>query len=128
MEKFVWNEAQFGIGHKQIDQQHRKLMEMVNTLIELSRETRVDEAQYLLTLIELDEYIHQHFSTEEQLMKMVNYPDLAAHQAQHIALSDRASELIVRHDINQLNQAVTFLKQWLNQHILIEDQKLKNYL
>ncbi len=127
MEKIIWGE-EFSIGNQLIDQHHQKLMEMVNAVMDLSEQESPDERDYLMLLTNLNDYVGYHFHVEEGVMRAVGYPDLESHTDFHISLTEKASALVLSRDIGQIGQVADFLSEWLRQHILVEDMKLKPYL
>ncbi len=127
MDKFVWND-EYVIGHSLIDHQHRSMVMMVNELIELSESADPDEVVYLDILVRLNEYVQTHFQAEEALMEHIGYPHIKAHKESHSSLFTQASKFITTPDINQLEEVMQFLGEWLTEHIMYEDMKFKPYL
>jgi len=78
----------------------------------------------------LFQYTREHFSHEEQLMKRLNYPAMAAHEAQHNSLISRLSEISARIANDTLDRVVleAFLSDWLLNHIATSDIKLAAYI
>lgn len=127
MGKIVW-EDRFAVGHPQIDQHHQQLVQMVAAVQELSEQESPDESEYLMLLVNLNDYIGHHFHLEEGVMRAVGFPELEAHMENHIQLTEKASELVLSRDIRQIAQVAELLSAWLKHHILSEDMKLKPYL
>ncbi len=128
MEKFVWSSERYSIDGGVVDHQHRHLMEMVNGLLDLSEQAVPSEVEYIEILIQLDEYVHNHFKVEEGLMRARAYPDLDQHTGSHVRLSDKASALLTSPDVGKVKDVALFLQGWLQQHILVEDMRFKKYL
>ncbi len=128
MEKFVWDEEKFGIGHELIDHHHRVLMDLVNALIDLAEQSAPSKSDYLRLLMKMSDYSHYHFKAEEGLLASVDYPDFETQYDQHLGFSEKASLLVTSCDLQQLQSAAQFLKTWLEHHILVEDMKFKPYL
>ena len=128
MDKFVWDSEKFGVGHELIDHHHRVLMDIVNSLIDLSEQEGPSKAEYIQILMKMSDYSHYHFKAEEGLLSSVDYPEFESQHDQHIAFSEKASLLVTSCDLQQLRQTAEFLKQWLEHHILVEDMKFKSYL
>lgn len=73
---------EYAVGHSLIDSHHRELFERFNALISACRTRKGrDEIGRLYEF--LDEYVHYHFSAEEDLMAAAIYPDMIRHQHQH---------------------------------------------
>ncbi len=128
MDKFVWDDEKFGIGHELIDHHHRVLMDIVNSLIDLSLQGSPSKADYIQLVMKISDYSHYHFRAEEGILSSIEYPEFERQQDEHLAFSEKASLLVTSCDLEQLNHTARFLKQWLEHHILVEDMKFKPYL
>ncbi|RMD50425.1 MAG: hemerythrin, partial [Ignavibacteria bacterium] len=84
MNKIEWKHY-YNIGVPEIDEQHKKLTDMINELI-VARNEGKEEEVFGKILKSLVEYTQVHFSSEEKHMKQYNYPGLVEHQHQHKAL------------------------------------------
>lgn len=123
---FAWDES-FSVGNEAVDAQHRRLIDMVNTL---QRAVSNGDGGELVqeALSSLCEYAQEHFAEEEAVMARVGYVGLEAHRAQHDAFRERIQVLLadLEHDNAYLPQEVLgFLKDWLASHILEEDHRAK---
>jgi hemerythrin-like metal-binding protein len=79
----------------------------------------------------LIDYTVHHFSAEEKLMEKHNYPGLVAHRAEHKALTAKVMEFQNDFDAGNTTIAVqlmTFLQDWLRNHILSVDQRYSDVL
>ena len=132
MANIVWDSA-WDIGHKEIDQQHRKWIDLFNRLESavLSENSGGLDALQKITLEEMLNYTHFHFEREEKLMKEINYPDAFNHWRLH-----KDFEIIVYENYRKLKEGglilnshlLSLMKNWFIQHIMIEDQKFGHYL
>ena len=115
------------VGVQVIDDQHRRMTEMVNRLNTMARGDTADE-EISRVLDELLEYTTYHFSTERQLMELYAYPDQATHLASHEYL---LAELADFNDkISQMGKQfqLKLTRDWLLQHIIKEDLPLGDFL
>ena len=97
IEAFIWDNK-FNTGVDVVDEQHRKLVDMINRLGSINaRLTSARELGDILT--ELANYTVYHFNTEEDLMKQ--YAVDAGHQDAHIKAH--------RHFTNQVTVAAKIL-------------------
>lgn len=124
-----WND-QFKTGILQIDSQHRKLVEIINSLHDAMREGKGKEvlAPVLGSLVN---YTRTHFKDEERLMAQYGYPKLETHKVIHQKLVDKVMDL--QEKFNSGNVFITvevmiFLKDWLSGHILGDDMKYVPYI
>jgi len=121
-----WTEA-LSVKVPRMDQEHRSLISMINQLASAEKigNRRVAES----VLDELLNYAIDHFDHEEQYLKDSDYPsaDLVSHSLQHSWFSAGIRDIRwqylqgFRPSINQ--EVLLFLRDWLSNHILIEDMK-----
>ncbi len=124
-----WQES-FSVKVPELDQQHRRLVDMINRLHDALRaggDPRV--AQSILD--DLVVYTRHHFSTEERLMEECGYPELEDHRRRHRAMEARvgafrqeAGEGTISFQLRLMN----FLKEWLQKHILKTDMRYSSHL
>jgi len=126
---FAWS-AKYRIGIAEVDQQHRKLVRLINTLARMHVGDEDPEA-LLKVFDELASYAAYHFKAEETLMRGYEIdPDFeSAHIAAHASFVRQAGEA---RDVAYLNpnevttQTLTFLSRWLIYHILGTDMRMAN--
>lgn len=128
MKDLKWGKI-LSVGVEEIDEDHRKLVDIFNVLNHAVAE---DESPDYLRAI-LEELINctvWHFSHEERLMLKHRYPDAAAHKQEHSELIVSAKDLqqAVLHGEAVNEQHIVFLERWLTEHILTADQKLGTFL
>jgi len=129
MPLMTWNDN-LKVNIKQVDDQHKKLVELLNTFQEAMVAGKGKELTKN-TFSSLLLYTVYHFGTEEKLFKQYGYPDLVPHQKEHQALTKQAQDLSDRFSRGEpvLNgETMTFLKNWLNDHILGSDKRYGPFL
>ena len=77
----IWRE-QMSVGNTMIDDEHRYLLCLINTL-ELAIRTDDPEEIISTTLEQLVDYTRVHFTNEEEIQRKINYPDLQEHRQEH---------------------------------------------
>ncbi len=119
-----WQDS-FSVGIEEIDNQHKKLISMINSLYKAIKK---GEGQKILKdiLEGLVQYVDEHFGTEERYMEEYNYPGYLAHKKEHDKFTEQV--LKVYQEFEQGKPVVTidlmeFLKKWLKNHILGTDKK-----
>jgi hemerythrin-like metal-binding protein len=78
------------------------------------------------------EFAKTHFAREEAFFAQTDYPVTAAHIKEHHGLTQKVQEIQQRYnkglfDALSLN-TMSFLKEWLNGHILGSDKKYTAHL
>jgi hemerythrin len=126
---FEWKDT-YAVHIDVIDSQHRRLFQLAG---ELHTAIAAGEGRLALDgiLDNLVEYTAVHFAHEEYLMSLCQYPNLAAHKAEHDALTRQVLEF--RDSFRQgrttiLFQLLVFLRNWLERHILQSDHQYAPYL
>jgi hemerythrin len=128
----VWDDT-LSVAVYEIDEDHRKLVKILNTLNHSVAEGGSPDCQAAI-LDELIKYTVLHFSNEEHLMQMYGYEEIEDHKAEHrklIKLFNRTMKLqqeILQENIPVLDEDIEFLERWLTEHILTADMKLGSYL
>ena len=122
----------FEIGIEEIDNEHRKIIEQFEKLYSLMREGQGHE-YYGELLVFLNAYIDEHFAHEEALQEKVDYPNFQMHKRIHDDFKIKINQLMDAHDPNDVKnkdliELNLFIKDWLTNHILIEDKKLGNFV
>ncbi|TGL56964.1 hemerythrin [Leptospira kemamanensis] len=127
----------------EIDSQHKKLFRLINQIESIYLENKghlVTKTKSLVDAVsELEDYTLSHFLIEERVMELNQYPDLEAHKKQHDRFTDKILELKNRLTSTQLltndeelnrffSELIGFLRQWLTNHILLEDMNYKPYI
>lgn len=125
----AWEE-QYSVGNDRIDQQHQRIVAMINALGE-AMETGTEKAALMKILSDLAGYTKTHFSEEESLMAQKSYPYLAEHQERHVALNRQLADYYRNFYLSsrpQTAEVMAFLQSWLFNHILEEDKRYAPFL
>lgn len=123
--------SDYSVGIDEIDDQHKMLIECI-TGLENSIEGGDEKQSWTAihyAIVQLSDYTRIHFSVEESLMRIFDYPDRDAHIAQHrmfVTYLRDAERKSITHDIGQ-DQIVSFLRNWLLTHILSDDKKYASH-
>ena len=130
-ENFVsWDEA-YSVGFEPIDNQHKKLVTMVNALFAGCKMGDVAaNIAYLRTINDAMEYAGTHFSDEEKYMSQVGYPKLDEHKKQHEEFVAEINKSVKLYEKGKKEpvELVRFLKNWLLNHIAVSDKQYAPYL
>lgn len=119
-----WSE-ELSVGLQEIDEQHKILINLINRLFNEAILHKADRAVIGAILDELVQYTIVHFSVEESLFRIFDYPDSEAHQEHHDKLKQEVSAFQKKFasgatiDIELMH----FLKKWITHHIMMDDKK-----
>jgi len=129
MSFFNWDES-YSVGIRQFDEHHKRLVTLVNQLYDAMMEGNGGQELHK-TLDSLFEYTVFHFASEEKLLLQNGYPEYHKHFMQHEALKSKVIEYRNKVEKGQVGTSVSvanFLKEWLVNHILVEDKKYGSFL
>lgn len=118
------------LGVKQIDAHHEKLVSILN---QCYRALMLNDHQHELEAIvtELRNYTMYHFQTEENIMSEVGYLEAPSHAQMHQKFIASIYDFQARLQYGESFIAVellTFLKDWLVEHIQRTDRALADFI
>jgi len=113
----VWSRS-FSVGVSQMDNEHQRLIGIINNLYGSMRSGRSKDAIGTI-LDELVDYTKTHFAHEERLMQDAGYGGLADQKRAHEALVAQVQEIQGKYRTGTAlgQEVMTFLKNWLLNHI-----------
>ena len=119
------------IGNPEIDNDHRKLLEIYNELVDLI-EYKMSRQDFARILTKMTDYSLIHFKKEEKYMEQLSYPNIN----EHIAFHRDYIYKVAMYNLDLLNEnglnaedVLKFLKAWWINHIMKIDllyEKFKN--
>ncbi|WP_419764161.1 MAG: GGDEF domain-containing protein [Arcobacter sp.] len=124
---FHWNKN-FEIGIKEIDEQHKQLINLLNKLANTL--TYENDAMVTNIFKELADYATYHFETEEKIWSKYLHNDkwYIKHQSTHKSFLPKVLKLQAKSNQQNYNQiieeTIMFLIRWLAIHIIDEDKKM----
>ena len=131
MDNFItWNSS-YEVGIYSVDAQHKHLVDLTNQLYRACTGEQYALAnEFRSVMKELVDYVMFHFKDEERIMQEVNYPDFKEHKQKH---EQFVKEILASVDAYRNgkqfvpNSFVRFLRDWLFDHILIDDKAWAQY-
>lgn len=118
--------SELSLGIPEIDEQHRHLLDLVNSFDEAARKGRgTREVRQLLDA--LHAYTVEHFAAEEAYMASIGYPDLDHHRVLHQQLLSKLDDLRVQFDVGgrRITQPMLeLLRYWLVAHLQGADRAI----
>jgi hemerythrin len=118
---------EFFTGIELIDDEHARLFELANEAQQLMQDNYTpDKYDYIVSILSgLKDYAKQHFDDEEAYMESIQYKRLFTQKMDHQAFIAKLEEMNLDSiDDNQektILDILTFLNEWLVQHILEKD-------
>lgn len=122
---------EYEVGVEEIDQQHKKLVNLVNLYKKHLSDDKVDSYKEIgEILVYLVNYSSFHFAAEEALMDSINYPGLDEHRKIHKELIAKIKDVLIKMKNKESYTKIEFyyfLMSWVNDHILDEDIKIGTF-
>lgn len=123
---------EYYIGIKMIDEQHNQLFTYADEAYELlNDEFTSDKYDKIDILLEkLYDYTVKHLADEEAYMESIHYNKLFTQKVQHQAFIEKLDEFMESHNKEEENQdeqimkILTYLTEWLVNHILYVDGQI----
>lgn len=117
------------IGHEVLDQDHRKMFELLNRgICVLQDEYIVDKYDHIKDIFnELLDYSNTHFAREEAYMMKIRDAELIMQRVQHNHFRNELWKIVGRNideledQVEVLGDTMNFLTEWLYQHIIGSD-------
>ena len=127
--KKIEREDNYSVGNVELDRQHQHILQLINEIVELLNQTEPSK-EVMSRLMRLYEVAQQHFYFEEIYLSRSDYSDLKSQQKSHSAYTDHVLQLMSDGVSNAENRnaLISFLLEWWNNHILIEDMAYKGHL
>jgi len=123
-EYITWDDS-YSVSVKQLDDEHKKLVVMIN---ELHEAMQVGRGKEMLSTIlgRMINYVGTHFSNEEKYMEKFSYPDYEVHKQEHNDFVKKTLEFQQNFNDGKMGLSIEvmfFLKEWLLNHIKGSDQQ-----
>lgn len=126
---FEWKEK-YALGIHEIDAQHQSLVNLINKLF-AAMQSGAGRDLLEETLAGLIDYTQRHFMTEEMLMSNYDYPELDLHKQEHWKFCEEITSFQEEFQTGNTGlsiQLITFLRNWLDDHICRTDQRYGDFL
>lgn len=124
-------EEHLELGIPLIDSQHRTLVRITDNLhFVCTNGKKTNHYRFIQAVRELLDYAHYHFSTEEKIMALLEFPERHDHAKEH---EDFFQEILNRSkDFDDEKnfvpcQFVQFLQEWIFYHIEVSDRVFTDF-
>jgi hemerythrin len=130
----AWREAMC-VGDPTVDTDHKHLVDLINAF-EIAIAGKIDHKKIARVLLGLVEYTGEHFAREEELQLAIRYPYYESHRRSHRDVLRKLSDLMGVYSTTpegpardgMVRDVATFLKEWLVDHIIQSDLRMKPYV
>ena len=123
-EGLVWKDK-YSVKVKEIDDQHKQLFEIINSLIQVITHTP-NEGEVKTIIEKIIAYKAIHFATEEKYFHQFNFSGAQEHEARHKEFNQKVEEIQKQYEGDTVGFAfalVDFLEDWLINHLMFTDQQ-----
>jgi hemerythrin len=127
LSRISW-EPIYSVHIESLDDQHKKLFEAVNRLINLYEDQFGD---FLPVLKDLIDYLSVHFREEHTIMNNANYPNFLSHRNEHLKFTEKIEDFLKGYKEGDKKlgfNMLVFLKDWVSNHTKTLDVQYGQYL
>lgn len=128
MKKITWD-TKYNIGNHIIDEQHQYLVHLINLIIE--NKNKLSKTEIKAIFNKLIHYANIHFHDEEELLAEIEYPNKTEHKLEHKDFIHRLNIIeldIILDDEQTVDDILSFLSEWLINHILVSDKNFAPFV
>lgn len=122
-------DSEFKLGIEAVDQEHVKLVDMLNNVHALIAEGKKAEAQTYFCQT-LSDYVVEHFAHEEKFLESIGYPQIDEHKKIHENYKKALQELlplVASYDDAAFRKALTDTYTWILTHIGKTDRRYAKF-
>lgn len=119
-----WTDKDFSVKVSEIDEQHKKLVELINQLFAAFKEGKAKK-QIKDILKALVDYTIYHFGTEEKYFKEFDFENTDKHVEEHKKFAGQVAQFqedFIAGKVSVTYDLMNFLKDWLINHIQKTDR------
>jgi len=129
--KIEWQDS-LSVGVKEIDNQHKRLIDKYNAFFSAYSEGRANE-EVIQLLGFLEDYVAVHFADEERLQQQIGFPGYQMHKKQHLELTRKVAGLKERLESNGPDPSLVastglLMTGWLIEHISVMDRAIGRFI
>jgi len=127
MSLIAWKD-EFSLGINEIDEQHKKMLSIINKLYNLFEEKKhEDQIEIEKVIKEMADYAIYHFETEEKYFQLFGYEKREEHEEIHNQYRQKIDAWKLRYEENKdksvFFEISTFLHDWWIWHINNTDRE-----
>jgi len=121
-------EPKYSVHVEILDEQHRKLFDIVNDLID---EIEMGSNHLLPVIHDLVDYLSVHFKQESLVMMESNYPGFMKHSQEHREFTEKMKDFLQGYEQGDAElglKMIVFLKEWIFNHTTKRDIEYAQHL
>jgi len=127
--QIVFWKPEYSVGVKSIDDDHRKLIDILNRFFEAMTK---GQGKIIIGEIikELEDYAFYHFNREETFFRLTNYPESDEHVKEHQFFKQKLMEMkkeVENGTSSTTPELLVFLRDWLLHHIVSVDKAYESH-
>lgn len=131
MATFVEWDQKYNVGIPSVDAQHMHLIRLTNSLFDAcTKDKETMDLEFREVMKESVDYVMVHFRDEETLMKSAGYDKFQEHKQKHEEFIRKVLESVKEYKEGKKfvpNNFVRFLRDWLFDHIAINDKEFSRF-
>lgn len=120
----------YTLNDDKIDEQHGTLISEVERLC-LLVDKGCESALLVETFIVIINYAKEHFVDEERLMHKIGFPETEEQEKMHAEFIEKIDDQLLKfrsHKKFEIKELFAFLQAWIENHILVEDRKIADFI
>ena len=125
-------DARLLLGIPLVDKQHERLVQLTNDLHAAFLESKeTATTRFIEAAREAVKYVGYHFTTEEKMMVLLEYPDYPAHKKEHELFTKEVllqTQKFAEQKNLAANRFVRFLTDWILSHVAVCDKAMVDYM
>lgn len=125
--------SQYSVENQRLDEQHQKLFELVNEILEAMKTEKSRDAVFIASVLkQLYEYTQYHFRSEENLFVGTGYPFVEEHIQAHRDFTGKVKEMVA--DQNKIGSSLNAVRiaqtanAWITDHVMRFDKGYALYI
>jgi hemerythrin len=126
MQIIEWKDD-YSVGVKELDEQHKKILQIVNRISELIESNNFEKSEVEKILQELSDYAEEHFTNEEIYFREFDYDKTASHLEAHNDYRKRLAEFKAKYGAGLTKETLLdladFVDGWWVFHINNTDKE-----
>ena len=121
--KLIWKENEYSVGHTEMDDQHKMIFSIINDLFSKENGSAKSKIDVLTQLID---YSNVHFSSEEEMLNDISYAERFEHALLHDEYNKKLVYFLEHINDISIEEIYEYARHWWSSHILVDDMKYKN--